>query len=81
MDDLAMVLSNLRSSEFAPPTCLPTYWEAVEEVPSGFVQSDPYHLMAVHMPPELYDADESVESSSPEGQAGRLTFFGPEVSD
>lgn len=45
-----------------------------------YVQSDPYHLVAVSMPPELYDLDETSENANVEGQAGRLSFFGAEVS-
>lgn len=32
------------------------------------------------MPPEMYEVDENVEGTN-EGRAGRLVFFGDEVSD
>jgi hypothetical protein len=46
------------------------------------VQSQPYDLVAVSMPPEMYDVDISEEEAGikNEGQTGRLTLFAEDVS-
>lgn len=72
-------LHELRESGYAPPSCLPRYWEAIDPIAEGIVQSDPYALVAVNMPPEMYDADDAAQVNA-EGKAGQLSFFGEDVS-
>ena len=79
-DDLLSALQALRASGYAAPDCLPRYWESADPIEEGVAQSDPYSLVAVSMPPEMYEADDSGEKTFAEGSERRLTFFGEEVS-
>ena len=79
LDDLLSALQALRSNGYAPPDCLPRYWESADPIEEGIAQSDPYSLVAVSMPPEMYEADESSDKAGSEGSERRLTFFGEEV--
>ena len=78
LDHLLSALHGLRESGYLPPSCLSRHWEA-SPLPEGMIQSEPYDLAAVSMPPEMYDvAEESREAG--EGQTGGLTFFAEDVS-
>ena len=45
----------------------------------GLVQSEPYDLTAVSMPPEMYDVEEDGRESG-EGRTSSIAFFAEDVS-
>ena len=74
--DLLAALHALRSNGYAPPACLPRPWEDMP-LSDDVEQSEPVHLEAVTMPPELFDAGEGSENG--EGQIGPLRLFADDV--
>ncbi|KAK8870013.1 hypothetical protein IAR55_000583 [Kwoniella newhampshirensis] len=77
LDQFLTALHSLRADGFAPPEILPRYWERIAEDPE-VIQSDPYELAAVSMPPEMYEVDQD-DLSVGEGHIGALKLFADEL--
>ncbi|WWD15707.1 hypothetical protein CI109_100129 [Kwoniella shandongensis] len=77
LDQFLTALHSLRADAFAPPEVLPRYWEQVRDDPDA-IQSDPYELAPVTMPPELYEVDQD-DLDVGEGHIGALKLFAEDV--
>lgn len=49
------------------------------QLPEDVVQSEPYDLAAVSMPPEMYELDEDSREAG-EGSTGTMAFYAEDVS-
>jgi hypothetical protein len=72
LSHLRSALQELQSGSYAPPDCLPTYWQAAI-LPEGALQSDPFDVTPVNMPPELYEVLEN-STTAGEGKTGRAEW-------
>ncbi|OCF55167.1 nuclear cap-binding protein subunit 1 [Kwoniella mangroviensis CBS 10435] len=77
LDNFLSALHALRADSFAPPHSLPRYWESAT-LSEGTIQSDPYELSPISMPPEMYAVD-SNELDKGEGRIGNIKLFGDDV--
>ncbi|WVW83418.1 hypothetical protein I302_105438 [Kwoniella bestiolae CBS 10118] len=77
LDNFLSALHALRANSFAPPNSLPRYWEHAT-LSEGAIQSDPYELSPVSMPPEMYAVD-SNDLDKGEGRIGNIRLFGDDV--
>ncbi|KAK4683566.1 nuclear cap-binding protein subunit 1, partial [Tremellales sp. Uapishka_1] len=76
LDNLLSALHHLRASGYEPPSSLNRYHEELP-LSEGMVQAEPFSLVAVSMPPEMYEGASRRDGS--EGQTGGMRFFGDEV--
>nr|XP_018264090.1 uncharacterized protein I303_03968 [Kwoniella dejecticola CBS 10117]OBR86248.1 hypothetical protein I303_03968 [Kwoniella dejecticola CBS 10117] len=77
LDDFLSALHALRANFFNPPTCLPRHWELYTKN-EDTVQSEPYELSPISMPPEMYAVD-AYELDKGEGRVGNIRLFADEV--